>query len=104
MDSQVKRIILPETSHNDILQTSTDRKKIEKKEKEKRKVTHRKQGDFQEGELTNDKQLEYITNMYLQQTNNIEADERIQHIQRVIESQINQDTRIPSTRYQKEFV
>lgn len=88
MDSQIKRIILPETTHSDILQTSTDRKKIEKKEKEKRKVTHRKQWDFQENELTNDKQIEYITNMYLQQTTNIEVDERVQHIQRVIESQI----------------
>lgn len=88
MDSQIKRIILPETTHNDILQTTTERKKIEKKEKEKRKVTHRKQWDFQESELTNEKQLEYITSMYLQQTTNIVVDERIQHIQRVIESQI----------------
>ena len=39
--------------------------------------------------------------MYLQQTTNIELDERIQHIQRVIESQINQNTRISSTRHQK---
>lgn len=88
MDSQIKRVILPETTQNSCIQTTTHKKKIETKVKEKRKVTHRKQWDFQEDELTNEKQLEYITNIYRQQTTSVDIDEREQHIQRVIESQV----------------
>ncbi len=91
MDSQVKRIILPESekTNNNIL--TNGNKKIEKKEKEKRKVTQRKQWDFCEDELTNEKQLDYITNMYHQlssQSTNNNTNQRTQHIQHVIENQI----------------
>ena len=88
MDSQVKRIILPETKTLSDINNTKECKKIEKKEKEKRKVTHRKQWNFNENELTNEKQLEYIQNMYSCLENHIEFDSRIQHIQDVIESQI----------------
>lgn len=91
MDSQVKRIILPETKQavDNILKNGN--KQIEKKEKEKRKVTQRKQWDFCENELTNEKQLEYITTMYntlSDKENNNNTDSRIQHIQHVIQNQI----------------
>ena len=88
MDSQVKRIILPETKTLSDINNTKECKKIEKKEKEKRKVTHHKQWNFNENELTNEKQLEYIQNMYSCLENHIEFDSRIQHIQGVIESQI----------------
>ena len=88
MDSQVKRIILPETKTLSDINNTKECKKIEKKEKEKRKVTHHKQWNFNENELTNEKQLEYIQNMYSCLENHIEFDSRIQHIQDVIESQI----------------
>ena len=88
MDPQVKRIILPETKALSEIDNVTGCKKIEKKEKEKRKVTRRKQWDFNEDELTNEKQLEYIKNMYSGLENSINFDSRIQHIQSVIESQI----------------
>ena len=91
MDSQIKRVIIPETKQSNDNVLTNGSKKIEKKEKEKRKVTNRKQWDFCENELTNEKQLEYITNMY-NQVNEIvetqEIDERIQHIQNVIQNQI----------------
>jgi hypothetical protein len=88
MDSQVKRIILPETKTLSDIDNTTGCKKIENKKKEKRKVTHRKQWDFNEDELTNEKQLEYIQNMYSGLETHIEFDDRIQHIQKIIENQI----------------
>ena len=88
MDPHVKRIILPETKTLSTIDNATGCKKIEKKVKEKRKVTHRKQWDFNEDELTNEKQLEYIKNMYSSLGNSTNFDSRIQHIQSVIENQI----------------
>lgn len=88
MEPQVKRIILPETKTLSEIDNVTGCKKIEKKVKEKRKVTHRKQWDFNQNELTNEKQLEYIQNMYSSLETHIEFDNRIHHIQNVIENQI----------------
>lgn len=88
MDSQVKRIILPETKSLSDINDTNGCKIIEKKKKEKRKVTHRKQWDFNEDELTNEKQLDYIKNMYSCLETPTNVDNRIQHIQGVIENQI----------------
>jgi len=91
MDSEIKRIILPETKQPNDNILSNHNKKINKKEKEKRKVTHHKQWDFMENELTNEKQFDYITDMYNQINNideNINNDKRTQHIHHVIQNQI----------------
>jgi len=88
MEPHVKHIVLPETKTLSEINNATGCKKIKKKEKEKRKVTHRKQWDFNENELTNEKQLKYIQNMYSSLETHIEFDNRIQHIQNVIENQI----------------
>jgi len=88
MDQQVKRIVLPETKSLSEINCQNERKIIEKKKKEKRKVTHRKQWDFTDDELTNENQLEYINNMYSSLITPTNFDNRIQHIQGVIETQI----------------
>jgi len=87
MDQQVKRIVLPETKSLSEINCQNERKIIEKK-KEKRKVTHRKQWDFTDDELTNENQLEYINNMYSSLITPTNFYNRIQHIQGVIETQI----------------
>jgi len=88
MDPQVKRIVLPETKSISEINCQNERKIIEKKKKEKRKVTHRKQWDFTDDELTNENQLTYIKNMYSSLITPTNFDNRIQHIQGVIETQI----------------
>jgi len=88
MDPQVKRIVLPETKSISEINCQNERKIIEKKKKEKRKVTHRKQWDFTDDELTNENQLTYIKNMYSSLETPTNFDNRIQHIQGVIETQI----------------
>jgi hypothetical protein len=86
MESQLKRIILPETGSNFQNNQSTGKKKIENKEKEKRKVTQRKQWNFDETELTNEMQRGYIDTLY--DTSQPCDAIRTRHIHAVIENQI----------------
>ena len=86
MESQLKRIILPETGSNFQNNQTNGKKKIEKKEKEKRKVTQQKRWDFDETELTNELQRGYINTLY---DNSCRCDDiRTRHINLVIENQI----------------
>jgi len=92
MDSQIKHIILPETTDYGDNNLRNGNKQIKKKEKEKRKVTNHKQWDLSENELTNEEQLKYITTMYNEIKNLTEndnnVDERVKHIQNIIKNQI----------------
>ena len=82
MDYQIKCIVLPDGDNK----TTNTNKNIENKVKDKRKVTHQKQWDFDESELLSDKQFGYIEQIYHKNYDNVGS--RMQHIYNVIERQI----------------